>query len=107
MLIEASINITGLAAVISTSAFALQNVDPDRHNKKARLLLALNLLAPRAGFDHSGRNLRFLPGSPPLRIPDAGRGWDFSSLFGRWNLRFHFMLERGLGRVSRFPPKQF
>jgi len=36
---EAAINITGLAAIVSTSALALENVDPDWHDiKKARLL---------------------------------------------------------------------
>ncbi len=51
MLLQAAIDITGLTTVISTGAFALQNIDPDRHNKKARILLALNLLAPRAGLE--------------------------------------------------------
>ncbi len=46
MLLQAAIDIIGLTTVISTGAFALQNIDPDRHNKKARILLALNLLAP-------------------------------------------------------------
>ena len=30
-------------------------------------------MAPRAGLGHYGRNILFLPASPPLRIPDAAR----------------------------------
>ena len=42
----------------------------------------------RAGLGHYGRNILFLPASPPLRISDAAPSWGFSSLFGRRNPRF-------------------
>jgi hypothetical protein len=34
-------------------------------------------MAPRAGLGHYGQSILFLPASPPLRIPDAGRSLYF------------------------------
>jgi len=46
VLLEAAIDVAGLAAVVTTGIFTLENVNVNRHNKKARDCLALNSWLP-------------------------------------------------------------
>ena len=46
MLSEAAIDVAGLAAVVTTGIFTLENVNVNQHNKKAKDCLALNCWLP-------------------------------------------------------------
>ncbi len=56
-----------------------------QQNEKAQISCGLEFIGSpvwtpryaRSKLGHNGRNLLFLPASPPLRIPDAAHEWGF------------------------------